>query len=352
MFYNMATKRIKILLPVIGLFLILILSAYDKGKGKGGLYIFRREIPFLETNKYNEKYVKIGKKLFYDTILSSSKTFACSGCHLPQFAFSDTVAFSTSFLTDNKLNYNTLSLVNLAYCKKYGWDGKFNTLEDYIAHHLSDTAIMNMNANSITQRLTKDTTYSGFIKRTLKINTIDSLLVINSLAQYLRTIVAINTKFESRIWNEGLIAKPDSLIFKAIFKSMSPRLKYALDLCFKCHSGLAFGGEAMSNTGLDANSHSTYRVPGTKDLQLTGPYMHDGRFKTLAEVVEHYNSGIIYNDSLDNLLKVKGKKEAIRLNLNKTEKKQIIDYLNTLFDPQYRTIYDSYKDKETPIKTN
>ncbi len=319
MFHCMATKRFKILLPVIGLFLILILSAYDKGKGKGGLYILRREIPFLTTNKYNEKYVKIGKKLFYDTLLSSSKSFTCSGCHLPQFAFSDTVAFSTSFLTKEKLNYNTLSLVNLAYCKNYGWDGKFETLENYISYHLSDTAIMNMNAQSIAQRLTEDTTYSNYIKKTLKITTIDSALVINTLAQYLRTIVAINTKFESRLWNEGLISKSDSIIFKALFKTMSPRLKYALDLCFKCHSGLAFGGEAMSNTGLDANSQHKYRIPGTKNLQLSGPYMHDGRFKTLEEVVEHYNSGIKYNDSLDNLLKVKGKQEAIRLNLNKAE---------------------------------
>lgn len=352
MFECMGTKRYKIFLPVIGLFLILILSSYDKGKGLGGLYIFRREIPFPPENKYNDKYVKVGKKLFYDSILSSSRSFACSGCHLPQFAFSDTVAFSTSFLSNNKLNYNTLSLLNLAYCKSYGWDGKFSTLEGYISHHLRDTSIMDMSVKSITQRLTEDSAYSSYLKKTLRINSIDSTLVINALAQYLRTIVAINTKFEIKLWDNGLIAKSDTVIFKALFKNMTPRLKHALDLCFKCHSGLAFGGEGMSNIGLDSDKPVKYRIPGTKNTQLTGPYMHDGRFKTLAEVIEHYNSGIKYNDSLDDLLKVKGKQEAIRLNLNKTEKKQIIDYLNTLFDPQYRTIYELYKDKETPLKGN
>ncbi|MBK9328174.1 MAG: hypothetical protein IPM95_02440 [Sphingobacteriales bacterium] len=348
----MSTKKMKILIPIIGLFLILILSAYDKGKGTGGLYILRREIPFLSSNKYNDKYVKLGKKLFYDSILSETRSFDCSGCHLPKFSFADTVPFSNSLLTKDKLTYNTPGLVNLAFSRSYGWEGKHTVLEEYITYHLSDSSIMNLNSRLTVQRLSEDSAYSVYLKKTLKFNTIDSALVTNALAQYLRTIIAINTKFEVKLWNEGLIAKSDSIIFGTVFKTMSPRFRYALNLCVTCHSGQSVKSGFMTNIGLDATDRFKYRIPAIKNLQHTGPYMHDGRFKTLEAVVEHYNSGIKYNESLDNLLKVKGKNEAIRLNLNKTEKKQLVDYLNSLFDPQYRTIYDLYKDKETPLKGN
>ncbi|MFN8262541.1 MAG: cytochrome c peroxidase [Chitinophagales bacterium] len=338
----MSTNKIKILIVSLLAFFVLNSIAQrivKQGKNKNGFYVDKRHVPFSSDNAYNHNMVLLGKKLFYDNKLSLTNNFSCASCHRAEYAFADTATYSYSFITNKPLAYNTPSLVNLAYNRVYGYEGKYDNLEEFIKNHIANNEIMNMNNKAIITHFSEDTTFTNYIKNTFNTDTFDSTIIYNAISQYVRTFVSINTSFEKELWSKKLIDSPDSLILRVMFKNLSPKSQRTIDLCMLCHSGLAFGGEGTSNNGLNGDTENTieYKTANIKNMQLTAPYMHDGRFKTLEEVVEFYNSGIQYNKCLDPLLQENGK--PIRLNLNNVEKKEIVKYLNTLMDSSYNTIY-------------
>ncbi len=304
---------------------------------KNGFRLFNRNINYPIDNVYNPNMVNIGRLLFYDKRLSPTNTFSCANCHNPELAFADSVAKENSFINNKLLTNNTPSLVNLTFNTVFGHNGASNKLEEYIIRHTEDTSIMKLNITEFAKSVKDDTFYNNLLKKQLKIERIDTILIANAIGQYLRTILSINTPLEQKLWQSGLINKPNDTIFNYIFSDLSLRTKQAISLCIKCHTGLAFGGEKIANIGLDKNDTSKYKVPTIRNLQLTAPYMHDGRYKTLEEVVEFYNSGIRYNDSLNPLLIKNG--HAIRLNLNNNDKKELISFLNTLIDTSYLKVH-------------
>lgn len=309
-----------------------------KGKNPNGFYIYQRHVAYPASNAYNPAMVSLGKLLFYDINLSSTRSFSCGDCHQPKNAFADTIARSYSFISNKQLPYNTPSLVNLAFNKTFGYEGKYDNLEEFIKDHIGDERIMNMNNTNIISYYSQDTQITNFIKMKLSSSILDSILIYKSIAQYIRTKISINTTFEKKLWEKKLITKHDSIISKVMFQKLSPRTQFAIDLCIKCHTGIAFGGEGTANNGLDADSKNTveYKIANIKNLQLTGPYMHDGRFKTIEEVVEFYNSDVQYNKCLDPMLQVNGK--PIRLNLNDAEKKEIVNFLKSFIDTTYNKV--------------
>jgi len=335
--------------------------------------------------------VELGRKLFYDPALSGNGKQSCASCHKQELAFTDGLNVSRG-TRGLRARRNSMALVNLGWQDTYFWDGRAGTLEALIHFPVTDTLEMNADTLEIKKVLNADSEYRTMFRRAFGTDKISMSLTAQALSQFLRTIVSYNTPFD-RIYRDYLYnggetdVKTDrELLLNALLpgtenkyghdpdlvkaiREVSPDEKVinAFSRCIKCHYNTLQpfthpGNEPVlngdqrvqfKNNGLDTSDMDRgryqatgenrdrylFKVPSLRNLTFTAPYMHDGRFKTLEQVVEHYNSGIKANPALDTLL-MDGKK-PIRFNLTADEKKQLVGMLllfsdsSVIRDPRY-----------------
>jgi cytochrome c peroxidase len=349
-----------------------------------------------EDNQPTEEGVALGRKLFYDPILSGNKKQSCASCHKQELAFTDGMAISTGSL-GRKAHRNSIALVNLGWQDKYFWDGRASTLEDLIHFPVTDSLEMNANINEIVKDLNKDKKYKALFRGAFSNDTIIMPLVAKAISQFLRTIVSYSSPFD--LIYRDYVAHPDdvaytnkknkvpyiddrqlllnglangneysyghdsSLAKQIIAISPSERVLTIFAKCLNCHyisfqlfcggcdgtigsfAKVQFKNNGLETEGTDMGLYEQtknekdkylFKVPTFRNVLFTGPYMHDGRFKTLDEVVEHYNSGIAPNQNLDTLLLDEHKK-PIRFHMTEEEKKQLISLIKLFTDSTVMT---------------
>ena len=291
----------------------------------------------LEGNPLTLKGFELGKKLFYDVRLSADKSVSCGSCH-QQFAAFAHLDHNVSHGVNNCLGKrNAPVLFNLAWQKELFWDGGAKNLEISPLNAISDPCEMATDVNTIVAFLNQTQPYPQMFKAAFGNATANSQNMLRALAQFMASMVSANSKYDKVMRNPAQNSfTTDELAGYELFKKN----------CSGCHSEPLFTDLSYRNTGLDLvsidegrkhiteqqNDLGKFRVPTLRNIELSGPYMHDGRFTSLEQVLEHYNSGVKPTSNLDGMLQ-QGSKLGIAL--SPTQKQQIISFLKTLTDDEF-----------------
>ncbi|GAA0871577.1 cytochrome c peroxidase [Gangjinia marincola] len=267
-----------------------------------------------QENPLTQEGITLGRKLFFDPILSRDNTLACADCHSPQNAFSDSKRFSDG-LDEEKGIRNSMPLMNLAWniSNRFNWDGSAVTLEEQIFEPVTNPIEMDHTWEAVENELNADDEYPQLFEQAFAINRIDSTAVSKAIAQFIRTLVSGDSRFDQYL-REEVELTPQELSGLEIFMNEEK------GDCFHCHgnpnnplwtdnqfhnNGL---DEAFDDLGLggitgDPSQFGLFKSPSLRNLAYTAPYMHDGRFETLEEVIDHYSEGLQFSETIDPLMK-------------------------------------------------
>ena len=290
-----------------------------------------------ENNPMTIEGVALGEKLFKDPILSANNAQACISCHQQNASFSDPNQFSTGI--DNiQGTRNASALINLGWNNHFNWDGSVSTLEEQAFEPVVNPIEMHDTWPNVENKLNANSEYVGLFKKAFNIDYIDSNHVVMAIAQFERSLISVNSKFDKYIRGEEQL-NPSELSGYAIFNSEKAD-------CFHCHGTQMFMDNSFHNNGLDtepfldlglakvtgnSSDNGKFKTPTLRNIEFSAPYMHDGRFVTLEEVIEHYNSGGKYSSTIDPLMK----KLGVGLQLTNQEKQDLIAFLKTLSDENF-----------------
>lgn len=303
-------------------------------------------------NPITNEGATLGRVLFYDKKLSANETIACASCHKQEKGFSDDAVLSLGF-DGGKTGRHSMTLINARFYQRgrFFWDERAATLEDQVLMPFQDPVEMGMTLDQVVSKVQEQAYYPSLFQKAFGTQEITSDRIAKALAQFVRSIVSYSSKYD-----EGRALSPspganfpnftaEENMGKNIFFQTIPNGGGA---CFGCHTTEAFisANPGPQNNGLDANSITDlgagsvfanpifigrFKTTSLRNIEITAPYMHDGRFATLEEVVEHYNSGIQVHPTLSPALK-DAKDNPIRLNLTDTEKAALVAFLKTLTD--------------------
>lgn len=280
---------------------------------------------------------ELGKLLFNDTILSEDYSISCASCHKPQFAFSDTLALSPG-VRGQKGNRNTPTAMNVLSRPFLFWDGRAATLEEQALIPIENPLEMNLPADSAVARLTRNPFYAEAFGRIYGASPSRALLA-DALAAFERTL-------ETGSDHDRFMNGDSSAISAAAMRGLE--IFNVKGKCFECHFGPDLTGDEFRSIGLldnmndrdkgrydiskDSADLGKFKVPSLRNVAVTGPYMHDGSFKTLREVIEYYNEpqkmrpGGLNRDTL----------LAAPLGLTETEMDDLEAFLKALTAPQFK----------------
>jgi cytochrome c peroxidase len=324
---------------------------------KGGtVYLDLPETPynygkFFGGSNAIDNQATLGRVLFYDRHLSINNSVSCGTCHKQALAFSDNVPFSSGF-ENRKTGRNTPPIQNLGF-SGFGqgggfrgggslfWDGRENNIEKLIARPISNHVEMGIDdLTSLEAKLKALPYYKDLFYKAYGTEEITITRISNAVATFVSAISSTSTRFDQEQQGSGSHMNALELEGQSLFMN-----KYDCSGCHNEQIGGYFSGRFM-NIGLETpyvdkglgtisgnvSDNGKFKVPNLRNATLTAPYMHDGRFKTLDEVLEHYSHGIKADANLDTLLKVAGTGAPLRMNISAHEKVAIIAFLGTLAD--------------------
>ncbi len=305
-------------------------------------------MPIPNDNPMTDEGVQLGRKLFYDPILSADNTQACADCHSPQSGFTDTARFSTG-IDGLKGDRNSMPLINLGWSKQFFWDGRAGSLEEQAFGPVVNPIEMHNTWPNAVKALQEHPDYPSLFHGAFNTFTIDSTLVAKALAQFERILLSGDSPFDR--YNRGEptgLSLDDEAMMLAGFDIY--RIEEKGD-CIHCHgdgTNPLWTDDKFHNNGLDMMSddpglavvtgnpadHGRFKTPTLRNLLFTAPYMHDGRFKTIAEVVNHYSIGVKNSPTVDPDMK---KAHLGGVQLTPLEKQQLVKFLECLSDSSFIT---------------
>ncbi len=298
----------------------------------------------------------LGRVLFYDKNLSANQSIACASCHKQDKGFSDDATLSLGF--DGGLTgRHSMTLINSRFYQRgrFFWDERAATLEEQVLMPFQDPVEMGMTLEEVVNAVQEQDFYPELFQNAFGSSEITTERISQALSQFVRSIVSYSSRYD-----EGRAASPspgaafpnftdEENLGKNIFFQTIPNGGAA---CFACHTTEAFisANPGPQNNGLDLETtdagagavfgnpifEARFKTSTLRNIELTAPYMHDGRFATLEEVVEHYNSGIQAHPTLSPAL-TDNNGNPIQLNLTETEKNALVAFLKTLTDTSIAT---------------
>jgi cytochrome c peroxidase len=296
-------------------------------------------------NRITDAGATLGRVLFYDTRLSANNKVACASCHHQKNAFSDPNRFSKGH-EGKETDRNAMPLVNIRYYPRdrFFWDERASTLEAQVLKPIQSKVEMGHDLDRLVELLGKDPAYPDLFNKAFGDPKVSKERLARALAQFVRSLVSYQSKFD-----EGR-AKVDSV--RADFPNFTAEENRGKTLfvqqCARCHAPdtAGFFMNRPRNNGLDSNPRTTdggvgdvtlnsnqvglFKSPSLRNVELTGPYMHDGRFDTLEKVIEHYSTGVKNHPNADGRLR-RG------LRLNTRQKSDLVLFLKTLTDSKFTT---------------
>ncbi len=309
--------------------------------------------------KVKNEIATLGRVLFYDKTLSLNNSISCSSCHLQEFAFADSSQLSLG-LNNTPTNRNAPSLFNLFYAGSFFWDLRERDLEAMVLHPIQHPGEMGISdLKNLESKLSATPYYPNLFKNAFGDKNIDQHKIAIALKQFLFSMISANSKFDEaapfiKINESFYINKKSKLPGFTPQEKSGFALFYGKAKCFNCHSGINLDGNdkggstnyediGLSNTSpndLGMGEHfgqalnNSFKVPSLRNVELSAPYMHDGRFSSLEEVINFYNNDITSSKNLSWILRGEDKK-PINLNLSEREVSDIIVFLKTLTDNSY-----------------
>ena len=298
-------------------------------------------------NQITNAGATLGRVLFYDKNMSYNNTIACASCHKQEDGFSDTDVFSQGFL-GGLTGRNSMGLTNARFYQNgsFFWDERAETLEDQVLLPIQDHVEMGMSLDTLVLKLDIPY-YDPLFEDAFGDTTITADRISLALSQFIRSMVSYNAKFD-----EGMQAIGQAPFETTPFPNYTESENLGKQLyfsnqtnCATCHGAVSFAAPGPRNNGLDLvytdngigditgnpQDNALFKVNSLRNIELTPPYMHDGRFETLEEVIEHYNSGVQNHPNLSPTLRGGGGQPRV-LNLTQQEKTALVDFLKTLTD--------------------
>ncbi|MEX1002333.1 MAG: cytochrome c peroxidase [Crocinitomicaceae bacterium] len=287
--------------------------------------LFSKYLPPIEEpidNPTTEEGVELGRMLFYDTQLSGDNTQSCASCHLVSASLSDTTPFSTG-IDGLQGNRNAMPIINAAWMKDgLFWDGRANSLENQALEPVTNPIEMHDTWPNVMAKLQADPQYPFLFERAFGTDQIDSVLVAKAIAQFERTIIVGNSPFDKFLANNFATGSSGWSEDKELlaYQGFALFMDETKGDCFHCHGDQynpLWTDNIYHNNGLDASfsdnglgditgnpsDNGKFKTPTLRNLAFTAPYMHDGRFKTLNEVIQHYSFGLQDSPTIDPLMK-------------------------------------------------
>lgn len=310
---------------------------------------FGNRISIPENNPTTKQGVYLGRMLFYEKKLSSNETISCASCHQQKLAFTDGKAFSTG-INDVPTKRNSMSLANLLWVRNFFWDGRAKGLESQAKIPLTDPHEMGNYLDKAIIVLQKTKLYPVLFKEAFGTPEVTTDRIAMAIAQFERTLISSNSLYDKYLRGEYLPSKQELNGMEMFMNSAVASKNIRGASCAQCHGTPKMYMELFHNNGLDSipkdtgreeitgipNDNGRFRVVTLRNIALTAPYMHDGRFKTLEEVLDHYNEHIMPSRTLSISLQnrpndIGGKS----LGLTASEKANIISFLRMLTDSTF-----------------
>ena len=303
-------------------------------------------------NQLTNDGATLGRVLFYDTDLSQNGIISCASCHQQSMGFSDQAVLSEGF-EGGLTRRHSMSLVNARWYgrERFFWDERAATLEDQVLQPFQDPVEMGMTLDEVVASVSSKGYYPILFENAFGTDEINADRISKAIAQFVRSIVSVNSKYD--LARAEVRTQIDPFPQFTGSENNGKRIFLPVEQggagCAGCHSTEAFinPDNGTTNNGLDLESTDdkgvfetfnqpvflgTFEVPSLKNIELTAPYMHDGRFATLEEVVEHYNSGVKNHPNLAGALRNNATGEPKRLNLTEQQKTDLVNFLKTLTD--------------------
>lgn len=282
----------------------------------------------FENNELTKDKFELGRKLFYDGILSSDNSVSCGSCHSQVHGFADhNVNFSTG-VNNLKGTRNSPAITNMIWSSSFMWDGGVNHIEVFSLAPITNPLEMNESMENVIDKLNQNDFYKSAFKKAYGTSTITDQLLFRALTSFMSMLVSDDSRYDQFRQGKAILT-PQEVEGLQLFQQK----------CASCHAEPLFTNHSFQNNGLDSvfidlgrgritleeEDNGKFKVPSLRNVELTYPYMHDGRFWTLEQVLEHYNTGIKNSETLAPEL-VNG------LPMTAEEKKKIIAFLKTLTD--------------------
>ncbi len=287
----------------------------------------------FKRNPINTDVVTLGRVLFYDPLLSKDNSISCASCHSNYNAFTHVDHKLSHGIGDSIGTRNSPALMNLAWSSTFMWDGAINHLDMQALAPITHPGEMGESFTNVAEKLKKSKLYPTLFKTAFQDSIISGERTLKALSQFMLTLISANSKYDSVMNKQALFTEQENNGYRLFKKS-----------CASCHQEPLFTSYAFKNNGLsvdpDLNDYGRmritklskdslkFKVPTLRNLTYSFPYMHDGRFKKLSEVMNHYVSGVQKSKTLSSEL-------AEPIHLNDNEKVDIIAFLLTLSDKQF-----------------
>jgi len=296
------------------------------------------DMPIPDDNPMTVEGIYLGRKLFYDNNLSDDNTKSCASCHLQENGFTDPDQFSTG-ITGEMGGRNAMQVINAGWFPTLFWDGRASSLEDQALGPVVNPVELNTTWPEVEVKIAADPLYPALFKMAFGSSDIDSMQIVKAIAQFERTLLSFNSKYDNYFYGSFTgFNESEERGFDIYFSEVGD--------CIHCHSGPNLTDNEFRNNGLDteltdlgladvtglSTDEGKFKVPTLRNIEFTGPYMHDGRFETLEEVIEHYNSGVhTGSPNLDPEMA----NAAAGLNLTDQQKEDLLNFLKTFSDEEF-----------------
>lgn len=310
---------------------------------------FRLEIPsrfpqveLPADNPLSVEGVELGRRLFEEKRLSINQSVSCASCHQEATGFSDVRRFSLG-AEGQAGKRRSMPLVNLAWQKDFFWDGRSSSLREQVLMPIADPHEMNESPANVVAKLAKDPAYEKAFAAAFGSPGVTVDRLARALEQFLLTKLSHESRFDLALRRAGDLTEEEKRGLQLFVTEHAPERGLRGADCFHCHGGMLFTDHGFHDNGLELEEsdlgrmivtgneadRGKFKTPSLRNVALRAPYMHDGRFATLEEVVEHYDSGVLRRPNLDPNL---AKHPAGGLGLSDQEKRELVAFLRTLTD--------------------
>ena len=287
----------------------------------------------FKENPLTQEKIDLGRKLFYDPILSANNTVSCASCHLSYTAFTHVDHALSHGINDSVGTRNSPVLINLAWNTHFMWDGAINNIEAQALAPISHPAEMGEDLNHVLRKIQKTKTYPNLFEAAFGDTAITSQRLLKSMAQFQLTLVSSNSKYDKVIAGSAEFTNQELKGYE-LFKKH----------CNSCHTEPLFTNDKFASNGISIDTtlldvgrfkitqavtdSMKFKIPTLRNIEFSHPYMHDGRFTSLSQVMKHYSNGILSSNHLKSSL-------SNNLEITDNQNVDIVSFLLTLSDKDF-----------------
>lgn len=295
-------------------------------------------LPIPEDNPTTVEGIELGRRLFYDPILSADNTQSCASCHAQDFNFTDHGERFSSGINGEFGTRNAMSVINAGWMTDLFWDGRKKSLEEQALEPVTNPIEMHETWANAASKLMEHPDYPDLFFKAFGTRNIDSSLVVKAIAQFERTLISSDSKWDRYLKGEVQLSQAETRGYEIFFTEKGD--------CFHCHATILYTDNLFHNNGLDSiysdrglsdvtgdpQDLGKFKTPTLRNIKYTAPYMHDGRFNTLEEVIDFYSHNLINSPTIDPLMKKVGQGGV---QLTEGEKEDLIAFILTLTDTTF-----------------